>query len=344
MAEWYVNELHPDDPRIETLLLEEGIKKDKNLDYSCGITDEYGRLVATGSCFGSTLRCFAVHKSCRGMGLLNQIAAHLIEVEYARGNTHLFLYTKCESAPFFKDLGFHTIVRIESELVFMENTKKGFSSYLATLRSTPSYGRNAAAVVLNANPFTLGHKALVERACRENDIVHLFGVSEEKSLIPYPVRKQLILDGCRCFPNLIYHDSGPYIISSATFPSYFQKDDVSVIRGHALLDAAVFCEITRALGISKRYIGEEPKSLVTGIYNETLKKELPLHGITCVEIPRFQVNNMPVSASDARLAIRDGDFKRLQSLVPDTTFDYFTGEAAAPVIRAIQNASEVQHY
>ncbi len=178
----------------------------------------------------------------------------------------------------------------------MENKKNGFENYVHRLVNETDYcvsksvsdfvpGRDenvsaarpntlsirSAAIVMNANPFTLGHRYLVSQAAREYDLVHIFGLSDESSLIPYEVRKKLIIDGCRDFSNVIYHDSDAYMISSATFPSYFQKDDDSVITGHAMLDAHIFCRIAKKLNISCRYIGSEPKSHVTGRYNTILK-------------------------------------------------------------------------
>lgn len=108
---------------------------------------------------------------------------------------------------------------------------------------------------MNANPFTLGHRYLVEQACKENDWLHLFMVSEDASYFPYAVRKRLIKEGTADLKNIIYHDSGPYIISSATFPSYFQKDDLAVIESHANLDLAIFVKIAERLGIKARYVG-----------------------------------------------------------------------------------------
>ena len=138
---------------------------------------------------------------------------------------------------------------------------------------------------MNANPFTLGHLYLTERASAENDTVHLFMVSEDASLIPFKVRRRLITEGTSHLDNIIYHDSGPYIISSATFPSYFQKDMDAVIESHAKLDLVIFTKIAHALGIGRRYVGEEPHSRVTGIYNQIMEKELPKAGIQCSVIP-----------------------------------------------------------
>ena len=354
MADWYVSELHPqssDMVQMEHLLLQEGIRKDTHLDYSCGIFDESHTLIATGSCFCNTLRCLAVSRQYRGNGLLNLIVSHLIRVQYDRGNTHIFLYTKPENVAFFQDLGFYTISTTAHKLVFMENQRNGFSSYLDALeKETPeetfssSQHKKIAAIVMNANPFTLGHRYLIQQAATENDIVHLFGLSEDCSLIPYAVRKKLMLEGCSSFSNICFHDSGPYIISNATFPSYFLKDEMEVIQEHALLDLDIFSKIAAKLHISVRYVGEEPCSQVTGIYNQIMKLQLPHYGINCCEIPRLKTHGNPVSASDVRLAIKNGDDFLLETLVPESTYQYFTSPEAALIREKIQSEKNVVHY
>ena len=44
----------------DALLAQEGIRRDRNLDYTCGIFDDSYDLLATGSCFKNTIRCTAV--------------------------------------------------------------------------------------------------------------------------------------------------------------------------------------------------------------------------------------------------------------------------------------------
>ena len=330
--------------QVEALLRREGIRKDANLDYTCAAIDENYRVVATGSCFGNTLRCFAVKGDHQGEGLLNEIVSHLIQVQFERGNFHLFLYTKCESARFFGDLGFHEIARVEDKVVFMENRRIGFQSYLRSLSGKAVPGKQAAALVMNANPFTRGHQYLVERAAAENEVLHLFLVSEDASLVPWPVRKRLALEGTAHLKNVIYHETGPYIISSATFPSYFLKDEVSVIDGHARLDLAVFTKIAQTLGISRRYVGEEPFSQVTGIYNRIMKEELPKAGVECVILPRKAYGGQDISASRVRQCIKNGDLDTMAKLVPEPTLRYFRSAEAAPVIDRIREADDVTHY
>ena len=103
------------------LLEQEGIHEDPHLDYTAGAYDRHERLVATGSCFRNTLRCFAVDGAHRGEGLLNTVVSHLVEYQYGRGNCHLLLHTKCCNLPVFRDLGFHEIARVEGQVVFLEN-------------------------------------------------------------------------------------------------------------------------------------------------------------------------------------------------------------------------------
>ena len=343
-----ISKIYPSDKRanrqIDALLEAEGIRRDGNLDYTCGMYDEDMNLIATGSCFGNTLRCMAVSSAHQGEGLMNQIVTHLLDVQYQRGNLHIFLYTKCDSAKFFGDLGFYEIVRIDGQIVFMENRRTGFQDYLDQLAKEKEEGKRSAALVMNANPFTLGHQYLVEKAAAENDILHLFIVSEDASLVPFPVRKKLVMEGTAHLKNIRYHDSGPYIISSATFPSYFQKDQEAVIESHALLDLTVFTRIAQAMNITRRYVGEEPNSLVTGIYNEIMQKKLPENGIECVIVPRLQSEGKVISASTVRQAIKDGNWEALKELVPNTTLDYFMSPQAEAVIARIRGEENVVHY
>ena len=328
--------------QVDALLEQEGIRRDGNLDYTCGLFDSSWRLAATGSCFGNTIRCLAVDRVRQGEGLLNQIISHLMEVQTQRGNTHLFLYTKPQSARFFGDLGFYEIVQAEG-VVFMENRRRGFSDYCAALERTRKEGTSAA-IVMNANPFTLGHLHLVERAAAENNAVHLFVLSEEAGPIPFAVRRRLVREGTAHLSNVICHDSGPYIISGATFPSYFLKDGDTVIRAHAALDLAVFGRIAPCLNLTRRYVGEERTSHVTALYNEEMIRRLPELGIECRVVPRLERDRQPVSASTVRQAIHDGRLEDIRPLVPDAAWDYFTSPEAGAVIAAIQAEQNVIHY
>ena len=329
--------------QMDVLLEEEGIRRDGNLDYTCGLFDEDWKLAATASCFGNTIRCLAVSNDRQGEGLLNQIVTHLMEVQAERGNTRLFLYTKPKSAKFFGNLGFYEIARVEGNLVFMENRRRGFGDFCSALEKARRGGRSAA-IVMNANPFTLGHLHLVERAAAENDTVHLFVLSEEAGPIPFAVRKRLVEAGTAHLPNVVRHDSGPYIISSATFPSYFLKDEDTVIRTHAALDLEIFGKIALCLNITQRYVGEERTSHVTALYNEIMATRLPELGVECRVVPRLEARGKPVSASTVRKYIHDGRLEDIHPLVPESTWNYFTSPEAQSVIEAIRREKNVIHY
>lgn len=347
MSEYALTQVSLSDKRmlaqVDALLVENGITRDANLDYICAMVDEENRVIATGSCFGATLRCFAVSQQHQGEGLLNEVVSHLMEYQMARGYSHLFLYTKIKSAKFFQSLGFYEIARVDGTLVFMENRRNGFPSYLSRLEKTARPGISGA-IVMNANPFTLGHQYLVETAAGRCDTLHLFLLSEDASLVPFGVRKQLVQAGTAHLKNVVLHDSGPYIISNATFPSYFLKDDSAVIQGHAKLDLAIFVRIARALGVTVRFVGEEPTSQVTGLYNEIMAAQLPENGIDCVILPRKQALGKAISASTVRAALQAGDWQTLSRLVPQTTLDYFKSSEAEPVLRRIRSAENVVHY
>ena len=341
-----LSEISPRDTRtqaqMDALLEQEGIRRDRNLDYSCGVFDD-GELIACGSSFHNTLRCLAVSSDHRGEGLMNQVVSHLMERQVNLGNSHVFLYTKVKNERIFKDLGFYEIARVDGSLVFLENRRDGFARYLRSLEKTRRDGK-CAAVVMNANPFTLGHRYLIETAARENDFVHLFLLSEEAGPIPFAVRKKLVQAGVADLGNVIFHESGPYIISSATFPSYFLRDEDEAILAHARLDLAVFEKIAAALNLSARYVGEEKSSHVTALYNRSMAELLPRMGLAFREIPRLQANGETVSASTVRQAIHDGRLEDYRQLLPQTTYDYFMSGEAAPVAAAIRAMPDPRHY
>lgn len=326
---------------MDALLRQEGIRLDNNLDYSCGLYDEEEELLATGSCFGNTIRCLAVAGHCRSQGLLVQVVSHLLTIQAQRGNLQVFLYTKPENLSFFTGLGFYEIARSE-EAVFLENRRDGFGKFCAGLRRQP--GEKIAAVVMNANPFTLGHRHLVEQAAKDNDVVHLFLLSQEAGPIPFRVRRQLVEAGIRGIPNVVLQETGPYLISSATFPSYFLKETDDVIRAQAQLDLAVFGKIASVLNIRRRYVGTETGSHVTALYNQEMGRCLPDLGIAFREIPRLETGGEIISASTVRKAIQEGKLETVADMLPESTRAFFESPEGMPVVEAIRREKDVIHY
>lgn len=334
--------------QLAALLEQQGIQRDGNLDYTLGLYDD-DRLVATGSFYENTLRCLAVDGEYQGEGLLNRVVSELSGILAQRGVFHLFVYTKCRNAKFFRDLGYSEICQVDDKLCFLENRADGFPQYLSLLKQESgeriaTAGGRTAAVVMNANPFTNGHLYLVETAAAACDTLHLFVVTQQSSLVPFEVRYRLVEEGVRHLKNVVLHQTGSYLISSATFPSYFLRDSEEVIRTQAALDVTIFGKLAKELGITARFVGEEPTSVVTAVYNQVMGEQLAAKGIALTVLARICQGDAPVSASTVRKLIHQGRLEEIRPLVPQTTYDFFASEAGSPVVEALQRAENVVHY
>ena len=96
------------------------------------------------------------------------------------------------------------------------------------------------------------------------------------------------------------------------------------------LDIELFCRrIAPALGITKRFVGEEPFSPVTRAYNNRMKELLPEHGIELIEIPRLS----EISASKVRSLIKAGEYARTEEMVPETTYEIIQSRFGADAQR-----------
>ena len=335
-----IREIRPSEQGLMDDLLERsGLKRDPLLDYCAGVFDGHN-LIACGSCAGNTLRCLAVDPDRRGEGLLGRIIQHLIQEEYARGVYHIFIYTKPASALQIEDMGFAEIVR-DQYTVFMENRKSGFDRYLSELKKESIEQKQPiGAIVMNANPFTLGHQYLVEKAASACGTLHLFVVSEDASLFPAKDRFDLVRAGTEHIDNVIYHHTDNYLISRATFPSYFLPDDDIAAVSQARIDAQIFIKIAKELGIMRRFLGSEPVSRVTALYNQVLSEVLPKNGIECTVIPRLETDDLIISASTVRKYLKEENWERISKMVPATTLDYLRSRKGAAVITRISSNEE----
>ncbi|MDD4080213.1 MAG: [citrate (pro-3S)-lyase] ligase [Eubacteriales bacterium] len=317
----------------EALLQEAGLGMDRHLDRTLGVFNEAGTLVATGSTFANTLRCLAVDSGCQGEGLLAKMVTRLTEDLFMEGITHLFVYANPESEEKLSQLGFYPIARVPGTLVFMENRRDGFTDYLNRLAEESEPNGTSGAVILNANPFTLGHRCLAETAAGQCDTLHVFVVSEDVSFFPFEARKRLVIAGTKDIRNIVYHDTGSYLISRAVFPAYFLKEEEKVTSAQAALDAAVFAREAKRLGLSLRFVGEEPFSPATSLYNQMMAGLLPKEGITLKVIRRLaDLDGIPVSATRVRKALLAGDTDILRVLLPDTTLNYVLSEEGRDLV------------
>ncbi len=323
--------------QVLKLLEQEGITLDQHLDLTLGIYEDE-ELLATGSFYRNTLRCLAVDKSRQGEGLMATLVTELSQELFSRGVHDVFIYTKRQAAHSFEALGFYEIAAVD-QVVFLENKRGAFQRYLDGLsRPALPAGARMGAVVMNANPFSLGHQYLVETAAAQVEALHLFMVSEDISAFPYQVRERLIKAGTSHLPHVYHHPTGPYLVSSATFPSYFIKESEALTLAQARLDAAVFGRIAQALHITDRFVGDEPLSPATALYNQAMAQELPRYGVQLHVLKRKSDNGTdPISATRVRALMAEGRTQELHSLVPPSTYDFLIspeGEVIAQKLRA----------
>jgi [citrate (pro-3S)-lyase] ligase len=325
--------------QVEAFLYRRNLAFDRDVEYTIALFDEK-RIVATGSFGARVLKCIAVDEEYANMGLASRIVTGLVNEEFRRGRTHLFVYTKPENKSVFSELGFYLIAEIPNQVVLMENRKDGIKSYLKEIVQVKG-ADSAAAIVVNCNPFTLGHQYLIEYAASRCLQLHLFVVWENRSSFPPEIRYKLVCEGVRHLSNVAVHQGKDYIISSATFPSYFIKEYQKQVEAHARLDLEVFARyIVPTLNIEKRFVGEEPYCKVTAAYNRIMQDFLPKHGVEVESIPRLTHNGQAVSASEVRKLIRNGNITAVRELVPETTYRFLLSPEAREIIKYIQGCSQ----
>ena len=296
-----------------------GLDYDEGVSFTAALLDEDGEIIASGSLDGRTLKCIAVSPMHQGEDLTARILTELRREAFDRGVSHLMLFTKPRNRMMFQAFGFHPLVRT-ADCLLMENQRDGIGSFLGGIER---HDGRIGCIVANCNPFTKGHRYLIESAAAQVDWLYVFILSEDKSLFPADVRLQLARDGCADLENVSVHPSGPYMVSSATFPSYFIRDKDRVNEIFCELDIRLFCEkIAPALNISRRFVGTEPISAGTRLYNEAMKASLPPCGIEVIEIPRLESGGEVISASRVRALAQSGDMAALEALLPESTLNH----------------------
>lgn len=304
----------------QALLRRAGLAPDTNSDSTALIWDN-GELIAAASRQENLLKCIAVNDARQGEGLTATLLTTLRQDAFRHGFRHLFLYTKPQNRYMFSDLFFYPIAETDKVLL-MEDEPDGIGQFLQTLPVAPCTGTVGAAV-MNCNPFTKGHRYLIETAASECDRLYVFVLSEDKSAFSAADRLEMVKLGTADLPNVTVLPTGPYLISSATFPTYFLKDRENAETVHCLLDIEIFCKYyAPRFSITRRYVGTEPLSPMTEQYNGALRQHLPGRGIELIEIPRLKLDSIPVSASAVREYLRDGNKEMLRQLLPETTYEY----------------------
>ena len=175
-------------------------------------------------------------------------------------------------------------------------------------------------IVMNCNPFTYGHRYLIEEALKRIDYLIIFVVEEDKSLFSFWERITMIQKGVSDLENVMVVPSGMFIVSQMSFPEYFIKQTSDDIVEHTEQDIRTFAEkIAPQLGIKYRFVGEEPYDEITNQYNLAMKKVLPQYGMELIEIPRKEADGKYISASSVRRYMEENNREKLVALLPKTT-------------------------
>jgi len=316
-----------------------GLRLDGAVDATFGLRRN-GRLVATASCGGDVIKCLAVEPSCRGEGLAARVVTAVIDRMAERGIHHQFVYTTGTTAETLAELGFTEVACVGAEVVLLEGGMGSVLDWTKSLRERRHGGDRAACVVVNGNPLTLGHLHVLRTALEGEGALHVLVVSTDRSLFPADVRRAIVEAATADWPSTAVHDAGEYLVSMATFPSYFTRDeDVAWLQ--ARLDVAVFCRhAVPALGITARYVGEEPYCPVTERYNRAMAEGLPAAGVAFHVIPRKADGGEPISASRVRRILHEGgDVDAVRHLVPDATYEFLCSPRGAEVVARIRASS-----
>ncbi|MDR3298916.1 MAG: [citrate (pro-3S)-lyase] ligase [Candidatus Accumulibacter sp.] len=311
-----------------------GLTFEDTFDVMIGLYDGE-RLVATGSRAGNILKMLAVTPDCQGGSALGELVTELVIDGRRAGHESLFVYTRPEYAVSFQSLNFFPLAQQEKAalLEYGNGLGRWLESKLDLLRP----GLNGA-VVVNCNPFTNGHLYLIENAARQLDHLYIFVVREDRSVFPFDVRYQLVEQGVRHLPNVLLLDTSRYIVSGATFPTYFLKRNDPAARIQMELDVILFAsKIAPFFGITRRFVGSEPNDPLTGGYNLVMQEILPAYGIETRIVERKQTATGAISASRVRELVGRGDFAALSADIPETTLAFLENDAAESIRKRLQD-------
>jgi [citrate (pro-3S)-lyase] ligase len=291
-------------------------------DITCVGVFEADQLIATGSFQENILKYIAVDPTYHDGKLFNLIISTLISTLAQQQIFHIFVFTKPIYQMSFEFVGFKTLVKTDVG-VLLETGDTAITDYLATIpRIANQKNCKISAIVMNANPFTLGHRYLVEEASKSSDLVYIFVVKQDVSLFKTTERFHLVQVGVSDLSNVRVVSGDEYMVSYATFPTYFIPDKTNIIRYQTEMDATLFKQkIAKPLHIKTRYLGEEPFSKTTEVYNETLKRILPPE-VQVEIIPRLKINTQIISATKVRKAIQQNQIETIKDFLPNSTYNY----------------------
>lgn len=358
-----IQTLNPTTPRqrqrIEAFLKRNGLRFD-DMHYYAAVTDDDGEMIAGGGLKGNVIKCVAVDDAHKGEAIANTLISHLIAHANEEGHSNVMLFTKPKNRQLFESLSFRLLAEAP-EAVLMETGIGGINNMVEQLKkikeesekykeynkeckeeektnltTSPSQPITTTTplrgvVVMNCNPFTLGHRYLIEQAAKQVERLFVMVVREDCSLFAYAERKAMVEQGVAHLKNVTVIDGSEYAISQATFPTYFLKRLDDAADTQMLLDLDLFRRhIAPALGATVRFVGTEPTDQLTRRYNQLMHEVLA----DVREIVRLEKEGNAVSASRVRKAMEQGDMSTIRQLVPPTTLPYIIAHLATQALQA----------
>ena len=355
-------QLNPSIPRqrrrIEQFLGDNGLRLD-DVDYYAALFDETtDEIVAGGGLKGGVIKCVAVADGHKGEAVANQIVSHLIAHANADGHQCVKLFTKPQNRQMFESMSFRLLAEAP-KAILMETGIGGIRKYSEELRVKSEERRvkseesnselhhlnlstshpimpPSGIIIMNCNPFTLGHRYLIEQAAQQVETLYIMVVREDCSMFGYDERKAMIVRGVAHINNVVVCDGSEYSISATTFPTYFLKSLSDASDTQMTLDIDLYRRhIAPALGATVRFVGTEPDDPLTRRYNELMKSMLP----DVREVARLQQSGVAVSASRVRKAIVENHLALAARLVPPTTVPYIVAHLATRALKSELNTT-----
>lgn len=301
----------------EFLLEKEVIYEDVDASY---VIRDAGKIIATVSVKKNLIKFFYIDEAYQGEGLAIELINSALEGIISKGYRTYFVFTKAKNEKIFTSLSMDTIEKTE-DVVLLEGGFFKYKDWIESLKKDLDKDEYNA-IVMNANPLTLGHEYLVDKALEDDRDLIIFVLEEDASYFSTKDRYEMVKCHYQDNDRVHVYKSGPYIISRATFPTYFLKKDTDKLKVYTELDAKIFAKrIAKDLNIKKRYFGTEPIDKVTEKYNEMMKKILYEYGIEAVFVERKKLDDGYISASKVREGL-ETDFDSIKKYLSQDVYDY----------------------
>lgn len=303
--------------KIKEFLLKYELSFDEDIDWTVYL-EEDSLIIGTISTSKNIIKAFAVSENYKGQ-IASLLISEAINHIFQTGFDFYQVYTKPEYINMFENLSFYEIIS-SSKVALLESRNRNIVNTLKGIYEKENLKSNdTGCIVMNCNPFTLGHRYIIEKAAKNHDLLIVFILEEDRSFFMFKDRFEMVVRGVSDLENVRVIPSSNYLISALTFPTYFLKKEDSKIYEQALLDAMIFEKyFIPIFNLKKRYLGSE-EDIVTRKYNEVLKNKL---GEFIEIIPRLKYDDKFISASIVRRALDAKKFEEISHYVPKTTYDY----------------------